>query len=192
MLRMSKSQNLEIRTETEGEKVIEGYFAVFNSPTELWPGVNEQIANSAFKSIGDVRALINHDDTLVLGRTKSNTLEIIIDDKGLYGKIKVNENDRAAMDLYSRVQRGDIDQCSFGFIINDEEYLTNSDGSTLITLKDVDLREISVCTFPAYPQTSVQARKQDLEQYESKKLNIIKENLLRRLKNGTKETNVNQ
>lgn len=185
MNRVSKIQSLDIRAqmqEKENKKYIEGYFAVFNSPTELFKGVNEQIAPTAFSNIGDVRALINHDETLVLGRTKSNTLEIRIDEKGLYGKIEINQDDHSAMDLYNRVKRGDVDQCSFGFIINDEEYLTNSDGSTLITLKEVELKEISVCTFPAYPQTSVQARKEDIEKFNQRKLNAKKQDLIRRLK----------
>lgn len=184
--RISAVQAMELRAEQNQaeEKTIQGYFALFNSPTELWAGVNEQIAQNAIRQIGDVRALINHDSTLVLGRTKSSTLELRTDEKGLFGIVKINENDRAALDLYGRVQRGDVDQCSFGFTILDEEYITNSDGSTLITLKEIELHEVSVCTFPAYPQTSVEARTADIKDHSEKMLERKKEELLRRIRNA--------
>src|SRR5690606_33485190 len=101
---------------------IEGYWVVFNQETELWPGAFEEIAPTAFDGSldRDVRALINHDSTLVLGRTKAGTLELRVDSHGLWGRVKINPKDTDAVNLYERVKRGDVDQCSFGFNILDE------------------------------------------------------------------------
>ena len=141
--------------------VIAGYFAVFNTPTELWPGCIEQIAPGAFSASlgGDVRALIDHDTRLVIGRTTAGTLTLREDATGLYGEIKINEHDSDAMNLYARVQRGDVSQCSFGFDIIAEDYVCSPDGQTCTwTVRDLVLYEVSVVTFPAYDATSVSAR----------------------------------
>ncbi|HYE11362.1 MAG TPA: HK97 family phage prohead protease [Patescibacteria group bacterium] len=162
---------------------IEGYFAVFNKPTELWPGAFEEIAPGAFdETLGnDIRALINHDTTLVLGRNKSGTLEIIVDSHGLWGRVKINPKDTDAVNLYERVMRGDVDQCSFGFNIIEEETEWRDDGSVKWTLKKIDLHEISVCTFPAYEDTGVQARHTEVEQHKEKQLEQRKNSLKVRL-----------
>ena len=151
---------MQARSEETGP-VIACHFAVFNSPTELWPGCIEQIAPGAFASSlgGDVRALIDHETRLVLGRTIAGTLILREDDTGLYGEIKINEQDSDAMNLYARVQRGDVSQCSFGFDIVAEDYLVLPDGQTCTwTIRDVVLYEVSVVTFPAYEATSAVAR----------------------------------
>ena len=125
---MEKRKNYQVRNfrsldlnanDEAAEKIISGYFIVFNSETELYEGCFEEIAPESFDNIdlSDVRALIDHETSKVLGRTKSGTLTLSVDAKGVYGEIKVNENDTEAMNLYSRVQRGDVDQCSFGFNI---------------------------------------------------------------------------
>ena len=71
---------------------IEGYFAVFNSIYEIAPGMTESVKPGAFSRTlgGDIRALTNHDTTLVLGRTKAHTLELREDEHGLWGKISIN------------------------------------------------------------------------------------------------------
>lgn len=199
---MSREKKMQIRslpselsTRAEAdEKVIEGYFAVFNSETELWPGAFEVIDPTAFNDsmANDVRALINHDSNFVLGRTKAGTLELRVDGRGLWGRVKVNEEDTDAVNLYARLKRGDVDQCSFGFRILDEETEYRDDGTIKWRLKKVDLHEISVVTFPAYADTSVQARKADYEK-DVKRMRESKKNQLReRLKNGTKTTNVGE
>ena len=167
--------------------VIAGYFAVFNNPTELWPGCIEQIAPGAFSSSlnGDVRALIDHDTRLVIGRTVAGTLSLREDSTGLYGEIKINEHDSDAMNLYARVQRGDVSQCSFGFDIVAEDYVVSPDGQTCTwTIRDVKLYEVSVVTFPAYNATSVSARDADsAASLKSVRLERRKKELLERIKN---------
>lgn len=161
-----RSERFEPREDGD-DLYIEGYFAVYNSPYELWPGATEVILPGAFaESIhGDVRALANHDTTLVLGRSTAGTLTLRDDpERGLFGRIKVNRQDQDAMNLYARTQRGDVDQASIGFEIEKERFIENPDGSVRWEIEKVNpLYEISVCTFPAYKETSVAARQADLE-----------------------------
>lgn len=178
--------NFQTRSDDTGP-VIAGYFAVFNNPTELWPGCIEQIAPGAFaSSLGlDVRALIDHDTRLVIGRTVAGTLTLREDATGLYGEIKINEHDSDAMNLYARVQRGDVSQCSFGFDIVAEDYVVSPDGQTCTwTIREVKLYEVSVVTFPAYDATSVSARDADsAASLKSTRLERRKKELLERIKN---------
>jgi HK97 family phage prohead protease len=151
---------------------IEGYFSVFNSEYPLWEGASEIVKPGAFTNSvsGDVRALINHDSSLVLGRTKAGTLTLRQDERGLWGSIRINRDDVDAMNLYARVQRGDVDQCSFGFDIKRETFVDLGDGKCRWEIEEVDpLYEVSVCTFPAYTETSVSARKQDLAEIEKRR-----------------------
>nr|WP_200868705.1 HK97 family phage prohead protease [Paenibacillus polymyxa] len=176
---------LKTRSEQDGQDMfIEGYFAVFNRQTELWPGAFEELAPEAFSNTlgNDVRALINHDTTLVLGRNKSGTLELKADSHGLWGRVKVNPNDSDAVNMYERVKRGDVDQCSFGFNILKEDTDWREDGTVKWTIREVDLHEVSVCTFPAYADTGVQARKSEVEQHRSRQLQQRKHQLKERLK----------
>ena len=182
-LTRSLVSKLETRAEQEGEMLIEGYFAVFNKETELWKGAFEEISPGAFDGTmgNDIRGLINHDTSLVLGRNKSGTLQLKIDSHGLWGSIRINPNDSDAVNLYERVKRGDVDQCSFGFNIIREETDFREDGTVKWTIKEIDLHEVSVCTFPAYEDTGVQARHKEFEQYRAKKLEVRKANIIRRL-----------
>ena len=175
--------------EADGELSIEGYVSVFNSIYELWPGATESVAPGAFaETLGnDIRALVNHDSTLVLGRNKAGTLELREDSHGLWGKVKVNPNDGDAMNLYERVKRGDVDQCSFGFMIEDEETEFRDDGSIHWTIRKVNLFEVSVVTFPAYEETSVSARKADLEAIQKRKAEKWRAEMSAKLNKGGAE-----
>ena len=158
--------------EAGNDLFIDGYYAVFNSEYQLWEGASEIIKPGAFTNSvsGDVRALINHDSSLVLGRTKAGTLALRQDERGLWGSIRINRDDVDAMNLYARVQRGDVDQCSFGFDIKRETFVDLGDGKCRWEIEEVDpLYEVSVCTFPAYTETSVSARKQDLAEIEKRR-----------------------
>lgn len=151
----------ETREEDDGALRISGYFAVFNSNYQLNSWESESIAPGAFaESLGDdVRALTNHDTTLVLGRNTAGTLQLREDSHGLWGDILINPKDLDAVNLYERVKRGDVNQCSFGFRIGAEEADFRDDGTVHWTITRVDpLYEVSVCTFPAYEATSVNAR----------------------------------
>lgn len=148
------------RKEEDGRH-IEGYFAVFGSVYELWPGVTESIDPHAFDGAldDDIRCLIDHETRLVIGRTTAGTLALRVDGHGLFGSGLINEKDTDATNLYARVERGDVNQCSFGFDILEEESETSADGSVHYTIKKVRLYEVSIVTFPAYKDTGVEARK---------------------------------
>lgn len=185
MEKMYLERATEFKTRNEGsDPVIEGYFSVFNQDYELWGGATESIAQGAFdgQTEQDVRALINHDTSLVLGRTKAGTLELRQDEVGLFGTIHVNPNDTEAMNCYERVKRGDVSQCSFGFNIRDEETEYGDDGTIHWTIKAVDLFEVSVCTFPAYQGTSVTARENDVKRIREQRMKDLKDGLLKMLK----------
>lgn len=170
-----------------GALAIEGYFAVFDSIYEIAQGMSESIAQSAFDNTlsGDIRALINHDTTLVLGRTKAGTLQLRTDSHGLWGHIDINPNDTDAMNLYNRVQRGDVDQCSFGFDIVSEETDFREDGSVHWTIKEVVLYEVSPCTFPAYEETNIAARAAERDDLLKRRNEAWKEKMLKKLKGET-------
>ena len=183
--RQMRTVGTEFNTREDGEDLrIEGYFAVFNSNYEIAPGLSESIAPGAFqKSLAnDVRALTNHDTTLVLGRTKANTLKISEDSRGLFGSIKINPNDQDAMNLYERVKRGDVDQCSFGFDIVSEDTEYREDGSVHWTITDLILYEVSCCTFPAYEETSISARSAQADEIKKRHSQAWKETMLKKLK----------
>ena len=190
-MRVLQLRSGEFKTREDGEEmVIEGYFAVFNSNYEMWEGASESIAPGAFTSSvgGDIRGLTNHDTTLVLGRTKAHTLELKEDTHGLWGHITINPKDSDAVNTYERVKRGDVDQCSIGFMIRSEETDFRDDGSIHWTITDVELFEVSVCTFPAYEETGVSARHRAADELKKRASEAWKLQMKERLsKKSTKE-----
>jgi HK97 family phage prohead protease len=152
----------EVRIDFENKSPrITGYAAVFNQRTQLWPGFYEEVAPGAFaKSIqaDDVRALINHDPNLLLGRTKAETLLLSEDAHGLKYKI-IPPDTTYAKDLAVSLKRKDITQSSFGFnIVDHSERKDEKTGDRTITLKEVKLYDVSPVTFPAYPGTEAHVR----------------------------------
>ena len=193
-MRQMRSIASNFKTREEGEeKRIEGYFAVFNSNYQIAPDMSESIAPGAFSdTLGDdIRALIDHETMYVLGRNTAGTLELAEDERGLWGSILINPNDQDAMNLWSRVERGDVNQCSFGFDIEAEETDFLPDGSVHWTITKVKLYEVSVCTFPAYAETSVEARKEEKAQLvkrENEKWRNEMREKLKGVRNGTENT----
>lgn len=192
-IRQIRAATSEFVTREDNEDLrIEGYFAVFNSNYEIWDDYSESIAPGAFTDTlaGDIRALIDHDTRLVLGRTTNRTLELRQDERGLWGSILINPNDQEAMNLYARVKRGDVSQCSIGFNIEAETYEENK-GKVHWTITRVKLFEVSCCTFPAYEETNITARKHDAEEILKRKAEgwrIRQKKRLEEIKNGTEST----
>ena len=185
-IRQMRSIASEFTTREDGEELtIEGYFAVFNSNYDIAPGMSESVAPGAFSETlaGDVRALVNHDTTLVLGRTTAHTLELREDAHGLWGKIAINPKDGDAMNLYERVKRGDVNQCSFGFDILDEESAISDNGDVHWTMKKVELYEVSCCTFPAYESTNISARSAERDRIKERQAEAWRTRMKERLKN---------
>jgi phage prohead protease, HK97 family len=183
--RQMRSVESKFTTRDDGDDLfIEGYFSVFNSTYELWPGATESVAPGTFANTlgGDIRALVDHETRLVLGRNKSGTLELREDSHGLWGRVKINPNDSDAMNLYNRVKRGDVDQCSFGFDILKEDTDIREDDTVHWTIREVKLYEVSVVTFPAYEETGVSARQRDFEEIQERRLDTWRTRMKEKLK----------
>jgi HK97 family phage prohead protease len=151
-------RNVETRQEDDGVMRLSGYAAVFNDPSVPLP-FSERIAPGAFRKTlsetPDVRLLINHEG-LPLARTKNETLTLSEDEVGLRFDAELPDTSEAR-DLYTLIQRGDVDQMSFAFRVIRQKW--NSDRSER-TLTEVSLADgdVSVVTYPAYPTTTVEAR----------------------------------
>ena len=158
----ARSYPVEVRVLEEGEiPKIEGYAAVFNQLSDDLGGFREKIKRGFFKEViesDDVRALFNHDENMVLGRTKNNTLELEEDSKGL--KIKIVPPDTSyAKDLMNLIKRGDVDQMSFQWITEKDEWDSSDLNNVVrVLVKAKELWDISPVTFPAYPQTKAMVR----------------------------------
>ena len=179
--------SFKTRAEESGDMFISGYFAVFGSEYELWPGASESVDPHAFDEAldDDIRCLINHDTRLVLGRNIAGTLQLRVEEKGLWGEVKINPNDQDAVNVYERVKRGDVNQCSFGFDIVAEEFEDRGD-SVHWTIKAVKLYEVSVVTFPAYEETGVEARKRQVEDIRKRKNESWRARMMARMKGEKK------
>lgn len=151
------ADDCEMRADEGDDKVLRGYAARFESRSEDL-GFREVIDPEAFtrtlKARNDVKALVNHDSTLVIGSTRAGTLELSIDDRGLADVIHLPET-TYANDLHTVVKRKDVDGQSFGFSVVRDEWSADYSQRRLL---EVRLHEVSVVTFPAYRQTSVSAR----------------------------------
>ena len=157
-----RTYKAEIRTAEDGAAPkIAGYAAVYDAYSEDMGGWYERIAPGAFSDVlagADIRALINHDPNMVLGRSKSGTLTCREDNTGL--NIEITPPDVGyANDLLTSMQRGDIDQMSFAFIVSDANWDETRDGLPVRTITGFqELFDVSVVTYPAYPTTSASVR----------------------------------
>lgn len=148
----------EIRAGEGESRTVAGYAAVFDQPSVLLFGeFKEKIDRGAFAAslAGDVRALWNHNDDMVIGRTKSETLRLAEDAHGLRVEIDMPQS---RPELLESIRRGDVDQMSFGFQVLEDSWDKAADGSLLRTLRKVQLFEVSPVAFPAYPQTQIAMR----------------------------------
>lgn len=181
---VNRQSRFKTRADEEtGKKYISGYFAVFGNLYEMWPGATEEVDPHAFDEAldDDIRCLADHDSRIVLGRNIAGTLMLKIDDKGLWGEVEINPNDTEAMNVYARVQRGDVNQCSFAFDVIEQEEQWSGDAVHWI-LKKVKLYEVSVVTFPAYEGTEVDARRKEVEKTKKRQAEAFKARMLQKLK----------
>jgi|SRR5947209_1589220 len=164
-----------VRDNTEtGGKTLSGHAAVFDQLSEDLNGFREKIARGAFRGClsDDVRATINHDPNLVLGRSTSGTLRLVEDRQGLGFEVDLPDTDYA-VNLRELMGRGDVSQCSFMFsepVIREQwEYASDDsaagDALPIRTILEFDrLFDVSVVTYPAYPQTDAEIRRQESKQ----------------------------
>lgn len=176
--------NREIRaTETikavDNEKmIVEGYALRFNTLSNDLGGFVETISPEALKDadLSDVRCLIDHDSSKVLGRTTSETLSLNIDDEGLYFRCKLPDTSYSR-DLYENIRLGNINQCSFGFVLDEDgdTFEKRDDGLFKRTLNKIrSLFDVSIVTYPAYADTSVEPALRSIENIKQEEQNVIK------------------
>lgn len=151
---------VQVETRSGAPAKISGHSAVFDTLSEDLGFFREKIRPGAFaKSIkhDDVRALFNHDPSAILGRTKSGTLALSEDQRGLFMETKPPDT-QVARDLLTSIKRGDIDQQSFQFEVMEDAWHTEG-GMDVRELVEVKLYDVSPVTFPAYTATDVQVRR---------------------------------
>lgn len=153
--------NIEVRAQGDDKgRTLTGYAALFDVASQDLGGFTEIIRAGAFTKTlaeADIRALKNHNPDYVLGRTKSGTLRLEEDEKGLRVEIDVPEA-QWALDLVASIERGDIDQMSFAFRAVKDRWTHNDDEPDLRELIEVKLFEVSPVTWPAYTETEISAR----------------------------------
>ena len=148
--------------EENGDMILEGYAAVFDSPTVLYEidGIQykEILDREAFSGaeMKDCCMKYNHaDNALLLARTRGGSLKLSIDNIGLKFKAKLF-NTTFARDIYTLVKEGGLDKCSFAFTVNEDDYDRKTRTRTIKQIKE--LYDVSVVDVPAYDDTSVVAR----------------------------------
>lgn len=148
----------EVRADKGNNRTIKGYASVFNTLSENLGGFVERIAPRAFERClqnnPDVRCLVDHESSKILGRTTANTLRLREDNVGLAIECDLPDN-TLGNDTLESIRRGDLREMSFGFSCVDEDWSAMADGTKLRTVSDVDLFDVSVVTFPAYQSSSV-------------------------------------
>jgi HK97 family phage prohead protease len=155
---MSEVRTVDVnldQVEAEGNR-LRGHAAVFNVLSEDLGGFRERLAPGCFAGVldQDVRLVVNHDPEKILARTKSNTLQIAQDDKGLHFTATLPDTSYAR-DLRESIKRGDVDGCSFRFTVGDEQW--DGDVREVRTVKA--LHDLTIATgVPAYSATSVELR----------------------------------
>ena len=162
-IRQKYGEDVEVRTmelrasenSDDDNMILEGYAANFDTTTDLGY-FQERIAQGAFDDVlkDDVRYLLNHDG-MPLARTTNGTLELSVDEKGLYTRAVISDT-QLGRDTYKAVKRGDISQMSFAFVIDKQDVDTEQNLRTVTQVKR--LYDVSAVTYPAYPTTTLQAR----------------------------------
>ena len=164
--RFVPSSELRLTNNDDGLPTIHGYAAVFDKLSVVLWDFREKVAPGAFKRTlaegADVRALVDHESARIIGRNKAGTLDLAEDVKGLKADITPPDT-TVGRDIVESIRRGDVTGMSFGFVTVKDEWERGKEGELDIrTLLDVDLFDVSVVTYPAYPDTSVGVRKEDV------------------------------
>lgn len=150
----------EVGAGSDESPSITGHAAVFNALSVDLGGFREKIAPGAFTrtiASDDIHAVWNHDERIVLGRNKRDTLVLSEDEVGLAVEIDPPDTQYVQDVVIAPIKRGDVDQMSFMFQTIEDAWNV-IDGENVRTLLEVKLFEVSPVTFPAYPQTDVSAR----------------------------------
>lgn len=162
-----RTVNGEVESRTKGQNIyVEGYASVFEKRSNNLGGFVEKVRNTAFTKTlkeSDVRALWNHDPQYVLGRTSAKTLELAVDDNGLYYRALL-PNTTYGKDLAELLERRDVRESSFTFFKVQDEWDLTEEAYPQRTLVEVGLIDVAPVSFPAYDDaTSGVARRAALD-----------------------------
>lgn len=171
---ITRTEGLEYRKATGDAKVdafdgrlIRGMPIVFNSLSLDLGGFRERIkpeaVNRTLREGIDVRALIDHDSAKIMGRVKAGTLSLRKDSDGLAARIDPPSTSYAK-DIVESIARGDVSGMSFGFRVLDDEWHME-DGEPIREVIDMEIREISIVSFPAYEATDVKMALRSLDAF---------------------------
>jgi HK97 family phage prohead protease len=158
---MKETRSAKLPNKIEGRKIT-GLAATYDNPTIIRDRTgrefSEVIRRGAFTQTlqagADVRALFNHNPDLgVLGRTKSGTLKLWEDERGLAFECELPDT-ALGNSIATSIQRGDLDGCSFAFAVTEEIW---SEGP-MREVRILDLFDVSVVTYPAYDHTELDLR----------------------------------
>lgn len=158
---------IEVRAKDDGTVTVEGYAAVYNTETVIAGLFREVIRPGAFRNAldrgDDVTLNINHNDNFLLARTKSGTLKLTEDDKGLYIRSELDTSDPDVARLVPKMRRGDLSEMSFAFSIPEggQDWSESADGLDVREIRDVMLHDVSVVATPAYGGTNIALRSRD-------------------------------
>ena len=175
--------DLQFRAEpTEDSKMeIKGYAAVFNSPETY--GYTELIAPTAFDEadLSDVVLRYNHEDTfMVLARTRNKSLQLEVDNKGLYMDAVLQDDIQSHKDIFNAIKSGLIDKQSFAFVVDEDEYDYDTDTRTITKIGKVF--DVSVVDQPFYNATDVSvARSNDNEEFLVRREELRKQHELKEM-----------
>jgi HK97 family phage prohead protease len=158
-----KASEIRVATGADGSQVLTGYAVRFNSPSVDLGGFTEICAPGMFtrtlRESPDVLMLRDHNSSQLLGRTTAGTLTLTQDSRGLAFSVTM-PNTAIAEDTVENVRNGNLSNCSFGFNVpsGGDKWTTTPDGNQVRTLLDVNLAEVSITSFAAYPGTNVDLR----------------------------------
>lgn len=158
---------VEIRAKDDGSVIVEGYAAVFDQVAEIGGIFREVVRRGAFKNAiqrgDDVTFNVGHNDNWLLARTKSGTLKLTEDERGLRIYSELDPTDPDVARLVPKMKRGDLSEMSFAFRIPEggQDWSVSADGLDLREIRDVHLHDVSVVPVPAYGGTSIALRSRD-------------------------------
>lgn len=162
---------MECRVAAIDHRRLRGYAIVFNALSQNLGGFKEVIAPEAmdrtFTEAIDVRALVDHDSSKIIGRLRASTLEMVKDSTGLRVTIEPDPDISYARDIMLAVKRGDVSGMSFGFRMVEDDWNYEDENLPIRTVLDMRVSEVSVVTFPAYTQTDVQVAQRSLREFEA-------------------------
>ncbi|GAA0857724.1 HK97 family phage prohead protease [Clostridium nitritogenes] len=170
--------DLKTRTEeNSSERIISGYINKFNTRSQFM-GFYEEVDNGAFdKTLADghnIYAMYNHNSDKILGSTRSGSLKLNVDNVGLHFELRINPNISYASDIAELVKSGDLEGCSFGFWVTDDEWTYTEDKVDLRIIKEVELIEVTITPFPAYLDSEASCRSFELHNKEVEKTNELR------------------